>query len=67
MQVLVAATRNAARVMGLDELGTLEEGKWADLLVLNADPLVDIRNTREIDSVWIAGNPLESSRLVSLR
>jgi imidazolonepropionase-like amidohydrolase len=67
MQVLVAATGNAARVMGLDELGTLQQGKWADLLVLNADPLVDIRNTREIDSVWIAGNRLESNRLLSLR
>lgn len=62
MQVLVAATGNAARIMNLDELGTLQEGKWADLLVLNADPLVDIRNTREIDSVWIAGNRLVSSR-----
>ena len=56
MQVLVAATGNAARIMNLDEIGTLEPGKWADLLVLNADPLADIRNTREIDSVWIAGN-----------
>ena len=62
MQALVAATGNAARIMNLDELGTLQEGKWADLLVLNADPLVDIRNTREIDSVWIAGNRLVSSR-----
>jgi len=67
MQVLVAATGNAARVMNLDELGTLQEGKWADLLVLNADPLVDIRNTREIDSVWIAGKRLESNRLVASR
>ena len=56
MQVLVAATGNAARIMNLDEIGTLEPGKWADLLVLNADPLIDIRNTREIDSVWMAGN-----------
>ena len=62
MQALVAATGNAARIMNLDELGTLQEGKWADLLVLNADPLVDIRNTREIDSVWIAGHRLVSSR-----
>jgi imidazolonepropionase-like amidohydrolase len=67
MQALVAATGNAARIMNLDELGTLQEGKWADLLVLNADPLVDIRNTREIDSVWIAGNRIESNRLVSSR
>ena len=56
MQALVAATGGAARVLKLDpQLGTLEPGKYADLLVLNANPLTDIRNTRQIDSVWIAG------------
>jgi len=56
MQVLVAATGGAARALKLDrELGTLEPGKWADLLVLDANPLTSIRNTRQIDSVWIAG------------
>ena len=58
LQALVAATGSAARVMGLDELGTLEPGKWADFVVLDADPLADIRNTRRIDSVWIAGRRL---------
>ncbi len=59
MQVLVAATGGAARVAGLDEdLGTLRPGLWADLLVLDANPLEDIRATREIDSVWIAGQQL---------
>ena len=57
-QALVAATGSAARVMGLGELGTLEPGKWADFVVLDADPLADIRNTRRIDSVWIAGRRL---------
>jgi len=56
MQVIVASTGDAAKVLRLDrELGTLDPGKWADLLVLNADPLADIRNTREIHSIWIAG------------
>jgi imidazolonepropionase-like amidohydrolase len=56
-QVLAASTRDAARCMKLDrELGTLEPGKWADFVVLDADPLADILNTRKIDSVWIAGN-----------
>jgi imidazolonepropionase-like amidohydrolase len=59
MQTLVAATGDAARVMKLDEqLGTLQPGKWADFIVLNANPLSDIRNTRQIDSVWIAGRRL---------
>ena len=56
MQVLAAATGQAARVMRIDgEVGTLQPGRRADLVVLNADPLADIRNTRAIDSVWIDG------------
>jgi imidazolonepropionase-like amidohydrolase len=58
MQVLVAATGGAARVMKLDGLGTIQSGNWADLLVLNANPLADIRNTRQIHSVWIGGHRL---------
>jgi imidazolonepropionase-like amidohydrolase len=59
-QVLASATRDAARCMKIDnEVGTLERGKWADFLVLNGDPLADIRNTRAIDSVWIAGNRIK--------
>lgn len=59
MQALVSATGHAARALRVDEhLGTLERGKWADLIVLTANPLTDIRHTREIDSVWIAGNKL---------
>jgi imidazolonepropionase-like amidohydrolase len=37
------------------ELGTLQPGKRADLVVLRADPLADIKNTRAIESVWIDG------------
>ena len=44
--------------MSLDALGTLEPGNRADFLVLDADPLADIRNTRRIDSIWIAGRRL---------
>jgi imidazolonepropionase-like amidohydrolase len=58
-QVLASATRDAARCMHLDrEVGTLEPGKWADFVVLTADPLADIRNTRAIADVYIAGNRL---------
>jgi imidazolonepropionase-like amidohydrolase len=42
----------------LDHVGTIAPGKAADLLVLDADPLADIRNMRQIDSVWIAGRRL---------
>jgi imidazolonepropionase-like amidohydrolase len=59
MQTLVAATGGAARVMKLDkELGTLQPGKWADLVVLTGNPLEDIRQTQKIESVWIAGRKL---------
>ena len=56
MQILVASTRDAARCIGLENTGTLEPGKLADLVVLTEDPLRDITNTRTIESVWISGN-----------
>ena len=60
MQTLVASTGNAAKVMGIDaEVGTLQPGKRADLLVLTADPLTDIKNTRRIEAVWIDGRALD--------
>jgi len=56
-QILASATRDAARCMKLDrDLGTLEAGKWADFVTLDASPLADIGNVRKISSVWIAGN-----------
>ena len=58
LQAITAATGGSARISQLDRLGTIESGKAADLVVLNANPLEDIRNTREIDSVWIEGRQL---------
>ena len=46
--VLVAATATAARALGLDSTGTVVAGATADLVVLDADPLADIRNVRQI-------------------
>jgi len=55
--VLASATRDAARCMKLDrEVGTLEANKWADFVVLDADPLADISNVRKISAVYVAGN-----------
>ncbi|MCL7972703.1 MAG: amidohydrolase family protein [marine benthic group bacterium] len=62
-EVLVAATRNAALAMGWGtELGTVEEGKLADFVVLRADPLADAANLREVARVVLGGRrvwPLE--------
>jgi imidazolonepropionase-like amidohydrolase len=55
-QAIVAATGSAARFLQVKDLGTLEAGRWADLLVLDRNPLQDIRNTRAIHAVFIAGN-----------
>jgi len=62
MQIIKSATSDAAACMNIQDTGTLEVGKWADLLVLSEDPLADIRNTRSISEVWIAGNQLERPR-----
>ena len=56
-QALAAATRDAARCMKLDrDLGTIEPGKWADFVVLDATRSRTSRTCRRIASVWIAGN-----------
>jgi imidazolonepropionase-like amidohydrolase len=56
-QILTCATRNNAKCLGLDkDLGTLEKGKWADLVVLGKNPLDDIRNSRAIEMTMVAGN-----------
>jgi imidazolonepropionase-like amidohydrolase len=55
-QIVRIATKNSAEFLGATDLGTLEKGKWADLLVLGKDPLASIQNVRTIETVWIAGN-----------
>jgi imidazolonepropionase-like amidohydrolase len=56
MEALQSATRNPSQYLGLlDSLGTIETGKIADLVLLDANPLVDIRNTRKINSVVVRG------------
>jgi imidazolonepropionase-like amidohydrolase len=64
LQVLRIATRNGAEALGvLGETGTVEAGKRADLVVLTADPLADLANTRRIARVYLRGTPHEPARL----
>ncbi len=63
--VVVAATRNSAEVMRLTDLGTVAAGKSADLLVLDANPLDDITNTRRINAVYIRGAAVDRAGLRS--
>jgi imidazolonepropionase-like amidohydrolase len=62
MQVIVAATRNSAEFLRIKDAGTLEAGKSADLLVLDASPLDDITNTRRIAMVILRGAPVDRSQ-----
>jgi imidazolonepropionase-like amidohydrolase len=59
-QAIDAATRRAAMFLGAEDLGTLEPTKWADFVVLDANPLTDILNTRKIRAVYIAGAEVPS-------
>ncbi|MGH7475241.1 MAG: amidohydrolase family protein [Longimicrobiales bacterium] len=61
---LVAATRNGALAFkALDEFGTLEVGKLADLLVLSADPLADISNLRKLETIMKEGRLIDPDSL----
>ena len=61
--VIVAATRNSADLLALDDLGTLEAGKSADFVVLEANPLDDITNTRRIVDVYLRGTAVARAAL----
>ncbi len=61
-QVLVAATRNGAEFLRMADAGTLQAGKSADFIVLDASPLDDITNTRRISAVVLRGTAVDRSR-----
>jgi imidazolonepropionase-like amidohydrolase len=64
-QVIVAATRNAADLLKVDDAGTIAANKSADFIVLDANPLDDIKNTRRIASVYLRGAVLDRAAMRS--
>lgn len=68
MEALQAATRSPADFLGrLPTEGTIEVGKKANLVLLDASPLVDIRNTRRVSMVVLAGKLLQEADLQKMR
>jgi imidazolonepropionase-like amidohydrolase len=64
MEALQAATLNPARFLGKEsELGTVEKGKIADLVLLDANPLEDIHNTQKINAVIVRGKLIPKAAL----
>jgi imidazolonepropionase-like amidohydrolase len=67
MEALQTATLNPAKFLGtISDMGTVEKGKFADLVLLDANPLDDIDNTRKIQGVVLAGRFLPRSELDAL-
>jgi len=62
-QVIVAATKTAAEVLKLSDVGTVAAGKSADFLVLDANPLDNITNTRRISAVYLRGGAVDRAAL----
>ena len=64
LQAIHAATGAAARIIGAErDIGTVEVGKVADLVILDADPVADIRNTRKIWTVLQSGQPVDRAAI----
>src|SRR4029450_5980630 len=67
MDVIVAASRKAAEYLGQEkELGTIEPGKTADLIILSQNPLENIRNTRRIEQVIYKGRIIDRDNIPML-
>jgi imidazolonepropionase-like amidohydrolase len=66
-EAIVAGTKNGAEILGLDhDLGTIAAGKSADFIVLDANPLDEITNSRRIDRVYLRGHLVDRGRLRSM-
>jgi imidazolonepropionase-like amidohydrolase len=64
-EIIVAATSRPAEVLRITDTGTVAAGNRADFIVLNANPLENIRNTREIDSVYLGGVKVDRGALLA--
>ena len=62
-EAIAAATRNSAEILKLEKLGTVAAGKSADFIVLDANPLDDINNTRRISAVYLRGSAVDRAAL----
>ncbi len=62
-EVITAATRNSAELLQLADVGTVEADKSADFIVLDANPLDDIMNTRRIAAVYLRGEKVDRAAL----
>ena len=63
MEAIVAATGTNAEILGLDQLGMVAAGRSADFVVLDANPLDDITNTRQISQVYLRGDEVDREAL----
>jgi len=68
IQAIQAGTLNSARVLGVEKrYGSLEANKVADFIILTADPLSDIGNSRKIEAVWMNGKSVDRAMLAPRR
>jgi imidazolonepropionase-like amidohydrolase len=62
-KVLMAATKTSAEITGQNDLGMVAAGKSADFVVLDANPLDDMKNTRRISQVYLRGKQVDREKL----